>query len=334
MRNVGRPFLITLTSVTAALVVACGAGDLLLPGESRPAAIAVVKGNNQTAPEGQALADSLVVRVTDSQNRPVAQLPVVFVVTAGGGTAAPANAVTDNDGHAASRWTLGATAGVQAVEARVTGSDSVNATFTAVASTGAPSLSTTQITSVSPEPSFPTQAVTVAFTVGATLGTPTGTVTVTDGIVSCTASAPTGQCGLAPTTAGSKTLTATYPGSATFAASSGTASHQVILAGTSTTLSSSPNPSARDQSVTFTATVASVFSTPTGSVQFVEGSCATPTTTWSTTSLDDTGHSSFSTDQLSRGTHFMVACYLGTGTFAPSASNVVQQQVTRQGQGE
>jgi len=328
MRNVVLPLQITLMSVTATLVVACGAGNLLLPGESRAAAIAVVKGNNQTAPGGQALADSLVVRVTDSQNRPVAQLRVAFVVTAGGGTAAPDTAVTDNNGHAASRWTLGTTVGAQAVEARVTGSDSVNATFTAVASTGAPTLSTTQITSVSPEPSFPTQAVTVAFTVGATSGTPTGTVTVTDGTVSCTASAPAGQCSLAPTTAGSKTLTATYAGSATFAASSGTAQHQVILAGTSTTLSSSPNPSLQDQTVTFTAAVASIFSTPTGSVQFVEGSCATPTTTWSTASLDGTGHSSFSTDGLSRGTHFVLACYLRTGTFAPSASNILQQQVT------
>jgi len=328
MRKVVRPLLITMMSVAAALVVACGAGDLMLPGESRPAAVAVVKGNNQTAPGGQALADSLVVRVTDPQNRPVAQLRVAFVVTAGGGTAAPDTAVTDNDGHAASRWTLGTTAGAQAVEARVTGSDSVNATFTAVASTGAPALSTTQITSVSPEPSFPTQAVTVAFTVGAALGPPAGTVTVTDGTVSCTASAPAGQCSLALTTAGPKTLTATYAGSSTFAASSATAQHLVILAGTSTTLSSSANPSVQDQSVTFTATVASIFSTPTGSVQFVEGSCATPTTTWRTTSLDDTGHGSFSTDKLSRGTHFVLACYLGNGTYAPSASNVLQQQVT------
>jgi hypothetical protein len=74
MRKVVRSPLITLTCFTAALIVACGAGDLLLPGENRPTAIAVVKGNNQTAPGGQALADSLVVRVTDPQNRPVAQL--------------------------------------------------------------------------------------------------------------------------------------------------------------------------------------------------------------------------------------------------------------------
>jgi len=237
MRKVISAFLVALTGVTAAL--ACGGGDLMLPSASRPAAMAVVKGNNQTAPGGQALADSLVVRVTDPQNRPVAQLRVAFVVTVGGGTAAPDTAVTDNDGHAASRWTLGTTAGAQAVEARVTGSDSVNATFTAVASTA---LSTTQITSV-------------------------------------------------------------------------------------------PNPSVQGQSVTFSATVTSIFGTPTGSVQFVEGSCATPTATWSTTSLDNTGQGSFSTDQLSRGTHSMVACYLGNGTFAPSASNVLQQQVTRDEQG-
>jgi hypothetical protein len=270
-----------------------------------------------------------VVRVTDPQNRPVAQLRVAFVVTVGGGTAAPDTAVTDNDGRAASRWTLGTTAGAQAVEARVTGSDAVNARFTAVASPAAPALTTTQITSVNPEPSFPTQPVTVGFAVASILGAPSGTVTVTDGTVSCTASAPTGQCSLAPTAAGSKTLTATYAGSVTFAASSGTAQHQVILAGTSTILASSLNPSVQNQRVTFTATVTSVFSTPTGSVQFVEGSCATPTTTWRTTSLDNTGHASFSTDKLSEGTHFMLACYLGSGTFAPSTSDILQQQVTR-----
>jgi hypothetical protein len=328
MRKFVSPLLINLTSVTATLTVACSSGDLLLPGESRPAAIAVVAGNNQTAPGGQALADSLVVRVTDPQNRPVAQLRVAFVVTAGGGTAAPDTAVTDNDGRAASRWTLGTTAGAQMAQARVTGSDAVNAAFTAVASAGAPALSTTQITSVSPEPSFPTQPVTVGFTVGSISGTPTGTVTVTDGTVSCSASVLAGQCSLAPTAAGSKTLTANYAGSATFAPSSGTAQHQVILAATATTLSSNPNPSVSRRSVTFTATVTSVFGTPTGSVQFVEGSCAAPTTTWSTTSLDDTGLGSFSTRKLSEGTHFVLACYLGSGTFAPSASDVLQQQVT------
>ena len=195
-----------------------------------------------------------------------------------------------------------------------------------------PASSTTQITSVSPDTSFPTQPITISVTVGATSGTPAGTVTVTAGTVSCTASAPTGQCSLALAAAGAATLTAIYSGSATFAASSGTAQHQVILAGTSTTLSSSLNPSARGQSVTFTASVTSTFSTPTGSVAFVEGGCSTPSTTWSTTTVDGTGQASFSTDSLSRGMHTLFACYLGSSTFAPSTSSGLQQSVVRDGE--
>lgn len=300
----------------------------MLPSASRPAAIAIVAGNNQTAPEGQALADSLVVQVTDSQNRPVLQLRVAFVVTAGGGTAAPDTAVTDINGRASSRWTLGPGVGAQSVEARVPGSNSVNATFAAVASAVGPALTTTQITSVSPEPSFATQPVTVGFSVASAGGTPTGTVTVTDGTVSCTATVLVGQCSLAPAAPGSRTLTATYPGSATFAGSSATAPHQVLPAPTATTLSSSLNPAGEGQRVTFTAGVTSSFGAPTGSAQFVEGSCAAPTTTWGTVSLDNTGQASLSTRALAVGTHLMLACYLGDGTFAPSASEVLQQVVT------
>lgn len=192
-----------------------------------------------------------------------------------------------------------------------------------------PALSTTQITSVTPEPSFPAQPVTIGVTVASSSGTPSGTVTVTDGTVSCTASAPTGQCSLAPMAAGSMTLTATYSGSVTFAESSDTTQHQVIPAATSATLSSSLNPSVRGQLVTFTAGVTSAFSPPTGSVRFVEGSCTTPTTTWNTSALDGTGQASFSTDNLSPGTHTMFACYLGNDTFAPSTSNELQQRVTK-----
>src|SRR5262249_29486667 len=100
-------------------------------------------------------------------------------------------------------------------------------------------------------------------------------------------------------------------------------------AATSTTLFSSLNPSAPGDLVTFTASVTSTFSTPTGSVAFVEGGCATPTTTLSTTPLDGTGQASFSTDSLSRGTHTLFACYPGNSTFAPSASSGLRQSVLR-----
>ncbi len=335
MRNTRPCLSIALTSVGAAVALGCGGSDLTLPSEGRPASLAVVDGNNQTASGGQSLADPLIVRAVDSDNRPVAQVRVAFVVMAGGGTTSPDTATTDADGRASSRWTLGTAAGPQVVEARLAGSDAIKVRFNGTASGGpnGPTLTTTQITSASPSPSFPTQAVVVVFRVSATAGTPTGTVTVTDGTVSCTASAPGSQCSLAPPTAGSKTLTASYAGSGSFAPSSGTAQHQVIRAVTTTTLASSVNPSSKDESVTFTASVTSGFGSPSGSVQFVEGSCDAPTRIWGVESLDGAGRATFATKTLSAGTHLMFACYLGNGTFAPSGSNVVQQEVTKKGRG-
>src|SRR5262249_15598319 len=125
----------------------------------------------------------------------VAQIRVAFVVTAGGGSTTPDTAVTDGDGRASSLWTLGLTQGAQAVEARIVGADLVHATFLGTASNtpSGPALTITGITSASPSPSFPTQPIAVAFSITSSAGVPTGTVTVSDGSVSCTGSAPSGQ---------------------------------------------------------------------------------------------------------------------------------------------
>ena len=119
------------------------------------------------------------------------------------------------------------------------------------------------------------QSYTVKWSVSVTgpgSGTPTGTVTVAGGS-GCSAPVASGQCDVVSTTAGAKTLTATYGGDANFNASpaSGEVGHQVNPASTTTSVSSSANPSVFGQSVTFTATVAAVApgaGTPTGSVQF------------------------------------------------------------------
>src|SRR5262245_17166479 len=225
-----------LAGLGAALALGCGGSDLTLPGDGRPAQLAVVTGNEQTGAPGQPLPQPLVVRATDAAQAPVSQVRIAFVVTAGGGHTVPDTATTDADGRASAQWTLGTSMGAQAVEARVVGSDPVRATFLGTATPGGgpvPAASTTQITGANPSPSFPTQPVTVAFRVSAQSGTPTGTVTVTDGAVSCTASAPAGQCSLTLATTGSRTLTASYAGSASFTPSSGTATHEVVRAGTS-----------------------------------------------------------------------------------------------------
>lgn len=78
---------------------------------------------------------------------------------------------------------------------------------------------TTAITDHSPDPSLTSDTVTVAYTVTSTAGVPSGNVTVSTngGSPTCTALIATGACELTFTTAGRKTLTATYAGDTNFA---------------------------------------------------------------------------------------------------------------------
>ena len=71
-------------------------------------------GNNQLAGVSQELEQPLVALAADAFGNPVSGVPVVFTVTAGGGTVAGDPVLTDTAGRAtAGPWTLGAEAGVQ-----------------------------------------------------------------------------------------------------------------------------------------------------------------------------------------------------------------------------
>ncbi|MGH6691184.1 MAG: Ig-like domain-containing protein, partial [Gammaproteobacteria bacterium] len=119
------------------LLLACGGNDLLLPSDSRPAALDVVQGNNQNARVGEVLAEPITVRVTDAAGRPVAQVRIIFSSTSGtGASVSPAAVTTDTDGRASAQWSLGATAGSYTAEARVEGSAVEPARFTAFAAAG------------------------------------------------------------------------------------------------------------------------------------------------------------------------------------------------------
>ncbi len=113
---------------------------------------------------------------------------------------------------------------------------------------------TTSITSDLPDPSVVGQPYAVAVLVSSAGGTPTGTVTVSDGSAQCTTPAlvgGAGSCNLTSTSAGAKTLTASYGGNASFQASMGTAPHQVNAAATTTVITSdNPEPSTSGQLVT------------------------------------------------------------------------------------
>jgi Ca2+-binding RTX toxin-like protein len=138
---------------------------------------------------------------------------------------------------------------------------------------------TTTVTSDNPDPSVVGQAVTVTYSVTPTApgaGTPTGNVTVSDGTISCTATVLAGQCSLTFTTAGARSLTATYAGDADFNGStSASETHQVDKADTTTTITSdSPDPSVVGQSVTVQYSVAVTApgaGTPTGNVTVTDG---------------------------------------------------------------
>jgi hypothetical protein len=91
---------------------------------------------------------------------------------------------------------------------------------------------------------------------------------------------------------------------------------------TATALSSSIDPSASGQSVTFTAVVTGGTSTPTGTVTFKDGP-----TTLGTVPLNANGGATFATSALAVGTHTVTAVYAGDAAHVGSTSPAVSQVV-------
>ena len=145
---------------------------------------------------------------------------------------------------------------------------------------------TTTITSDDPDPSVVGQTVTVQYSVAAGApgsGAPTGDVTVSDGAASCTATVAAGQCALALTSAGARSLTAAYAGDSSFKPSTSAGrTHTVDAATTNTTITShAPVPSLVGETVTVkygVAVSAPGAGTPTGNVTVGGGgaSCTAP----------------------------------------------------------
>jgi Invasin, domain 3/Bacterial Ig-like domain (group 1) len=101
-------------------VWSCGGDKLVLPDEGQPAKIDVVRGDRQNGTIGQALPDSLVVRVTDRFGDPVPGAEVTWVAD-NGGTVEPASVMTDGAGRAATKRTLGSAPGSYTTRASVSG---------------------------------------------------------------------------------------------------------------------------------------------------------------------------------------------------------------------
>jgi uncharacterized repeat protein (TIGR01451 family) len=158
-------------------------------------------------------------------------------------------------------------------------------------------------------------------------GTPTGTVTFMDGASTLGAATLSGGTATFSTSAlavATHSITAVYSGDGNFTGSTSNAVSQAVGRNPSaTTLTSSVNPSAYGQPVTFTATVTGSGGTPTGTVTFMDGASTLGAATLSG------GQATFSTSALAVATHSITAVYGGDVNFTGSTSNAVSQAVGR-----
>jgi Bacterial Ig-like domain (group 3)/FG-GAP-like repeat len=114
-------------------------------------------------------------------------------------------------------------------------------------------------------------------------------------------------------------LTAVYVGDAANLGSTSAVLNQVVLEATSTaTLTSSPNPSAQGQAVTFTAKISSPTVTPTGPVTFTAGK-----TVLGTGQLSG-GKATLTISSLSVGSTTVTATYYGNSNIGKSSASVTQ----------
>jgi hypothetical protein len=172
------------------------------------------------------------------------------------------------------------------------------------------------------------QSVTFKATVGPIRsgeGTPTGTVTFSDGgSLNKTKDLADGEARLetAALAVGSRAITASYSGDVNFNKSTGSLSQLVLKAGTTTSVASSANPSVFGEPVTFTAALGAVApgaGTPLGTVEFlVDGVSKAPGRR-----LSD-GVATWTTRDLTAGSHVITARYSGDDNFTDSADPLTQ----------
>ncbi len=94
---------------------------------------AKTRGDGQTAPVGEALPESLTVRVLDQYGNPVPDISVTWTPN-GGGSVSPSMSLTSSTGHASTRRTLGTTPGANTTVATAPGLGQL--TFSATANPG------------------------------------------------------------------------------------------------------------------------------------------------------------------------------------------------------
>jgi hypothetical protein len=162
----------------------------------------------------------------------------------------------------------------------------------------------------------------ITFTAAVTPAAATGSVQFYDGqtsLATVVLSGGTASYSTSTLTPGTHSITASYPGSSSYAPSYSNTLAEAVKTNTAVALASTPNPSSAGNAVTFTATVTPA--TATGAVQFLDGSTVLGTGTLSN------GSASFATSALTQGTHSITAVYGGDASDTASTSTILSQSV-------
>jgi virginiamycin B lyase len=193
---------------------------------------------------------------------------------------------------------------------------------------GTTAAATTTVLSASPNPAVVGQTEVLTATVTSSAGTPSGTVTFFDGNTALDSAAlnASGQATLdVSLSVGSHSLTASFGGNSSFAASTSSAVTETVnpasAAATTTTLSTSVPAPVAGQPETLTATVSSSAGTPSGTVTFFDGN-----TVLGSATLDANGQAAL-TVSLGAGSHSLTVSYAGNSAFAASSQSISEQVI-------
>lgn len=236
-------------------------------------------------------------------------------------------------GESAAFSTPSLNAGKHTIKATYSGSSQFASSTGSVKLTVQPATTAIAITNAAPSPSTYGQAVMFTATVSTSAGLATGNVTFSVGgraIGSAVLSGGTASMTTTPTQlmGGTDSVTGGYAGDVNHAASSSVPYLQSVgPVATTTTIASSLNPAAIGQGVTLTATVSAATGTPSGNIQFLDG-----TTNLGTVAYFG-GSSQLGAAFTTTGTHSLSANFLGNSTFLASSATYSETAQPAQAQG-